>query len=955
MSSVSNYANKNPIRHWLYLILGALIVGLAAGVLYWMVRSPYTGIYHLPGSHRGLNVVAVAPGSPAELAGLQPRDQILKLGDRDVSDLINGVRALWLLKPHHSYQIIYKRGDFVLTRTLIPKPSVFPYSTLIGFIFSVIFLGIGLFVYLKKASEPSARIFYLIMLCECASSVVFNNFQAFWNPAGLVLVFFMNLMNPLMLHFALIFPKQKNIVKKHPSIQILIYIPIVLWFSARIFLFSKSIMIHFFGEIDPAFFQYFMALAKSHLGLYLVYQGSGLACLAHTFFKTDSPETRRQLQWIFYGWTISFPLMVFSNYILFQDMDLFLSGSRPAPLTSFLSSFVLMLAFLLAIFKYRLMDIDRVIYRSLAYFLISGITALLYIILFGFFSWVFELLIGKNTFIIFIISALLVAFIFRPMFIRIEQWIDQVFYRRKYALYNAMEKLTQALITVRNPKEIFQKVFQAITDSIHIHSGLLLLSTQNGNVLQHICMLPETSTIPNISIEPSHPLVRYFLNNPKGLTHYQITSESRFHQDQEVFLDVFQNTNTEIILPLIYKDNLIGMIGLGKKLSGDIYSSNDVGMLTTLAYQTAVAMQNAQAYSQAEHLNLVLEEKVTQTEQQQKEILALQKRLFNENVYLKEEIKQTFDFEEIIGESNPMKKILAMVKKIAPTLSTVLLRGESGTGKELIARAIHYNSPRRDEPFIKVNCSAIPTNLLESELFGHEKGAFTGAVKSKTGKFELAAGGSIFLDEIGDLELNLQSKLLRVLQEKQFERVGGNETLNIDVRIIAATNRNIEKAISNQTFREDLFYRLNVISLTLPTLRERKEDIRELTVYFLNKFSRQMGKPIQNIDPEAMETLKLYDWPGNVRELANVIERSVVLGEGNILKIVDLPKSLTHSADKIVSKGPAGSFPQAVENLEKELINEALEEAHGNKSKAARQLGLKRTTFNNKLKKYEMG
>ncbi len=416
----------------------------------------------------------------------------------------------------------------------------------------------------------------------------------------------------------------------------------------------------------------------------------------------------------------------------------------------------------------------------------------------------------------------------------------------------------------------------------------------------------------------------------------------------------FYETDTEILLPLIYKSVLLGIIGFGKKRSENLYSSEDVLLLTTLAHQTAVAMENARAYSQTEMLNTKLETKVNQIEQQQDEILALQKNLFNENAYLREEIKQNFNFDEIIGRSPSMEEVLSIVEKAAPTLSTVLIRGESGTGKELIARAIHFNSPRRKAPFIKINCAAIPANLLESELFGHEKGAFTGAIKPKIGKFEMAAGGSIFLDEIGDLEPDLQVKLLRVLQEKEFERVGGTRVLKTDVRIIAATNRDIETAIENGAFRNDLYYRLNVISLTLPPLRDRKEDLRELTIHFLQKFTHQIGKPIQNINPDAMEALKSYHFPGNVRELANIIERAVVLGEGGTLSTSDLPQNLmspSRSAPIIKNFGP---LSQDVEHFERQRIIDVLEIAQGNKSEAARILGLKRSTLGSKLKKFNI-
>jgi PAS domain S-box-containing protein len=267
------------------------------------------------------------------------------------------------------------------------------------------------------------------------------------------------------------------------------------------------------------------------------------------------------------------------------------------------------------------------------------------------------------------------------------------------------------------------------------------------------------------------------------------------------------------------------------------------------------------------------------------EIEQLKNRLQEENIYLQQEIKLTHNFEEIIGKSKRIEEVLHAVERVAETNATVLILGESGTGKELIARAIHNISPRHDRPLVKVNCAALPASLIESELFGHERGAFTGALKSKAGRFELANGGTIFLDEIGELPLEMQVKLLRVIQSGEFDRVGGSRTLRTDVRIIAATNRDLEKAVSEKTFRQDLFYRLNVFPILLPPLRERREDVQLLVDYFVRKYAKKIGREINVIPRGVLSTLENYSWPGNIRELENIIERSVILSRGNQLEI----------------------------------------------------------------------
>jgi DNA-binding NtrC family response regulator len=340
--------------------------------------------------------------------------------------------------------------------------------------------------------------------------------------------------------------------------------------------------------------------------------------------------------------------------------------------------------------------------------------------------------------------------------------------------------------------------------------------------------------------------------------------------------------------------------------------------------------------------------------------------LKRENSALKQELSRQFQFKNIVGDSEAISKVFRIIEKIAETDSTVLILGESGTGKELVARAIHYNSHRKDKPLIPVNCGAIPSELLESELFGHEKGAFTSAIRTRVGRFELATGGTIFLDEIGDMSPSLQVKILRVLQEHAFERIGGTRTIKVDIRVIAATNKDLERAVREGRFREDLYYRLNVIPIRVPPLRERPEDLPLLVGHFLQEFSRQGGRQIKSLGPEVMERFRAYPWPGNVRELENVIERIFILSDGEEICLDDLPRRLQDA----LAEGGRGSraprvrpalevhlpqngvsFNTAVSDFEKMLIVEALNRTGWIKNKAAQLLGLNRTTLVEKIKK----
>ena len=331
---------------------------------------------------------------------------------------------------------------------------------------------------------------------------------------------------------------------------------------------------------------------------------------------------------------------------------------------------------------------------------------------------------------------------------------------------------------------------------------------------------------------------------------------------------------------------------------------------------------------------------------------AERQKLIEENIHLREELRERYDFSHIIGNSSPMRRVYEQIAQVARTNTTVLIRGESGTGKELIAHAIHYNSPRSTKPFVKVSCAALPDSLIESELFGYEKGAFTGAVTRKKGRFELAEGGTLFLDEIGDVHQSTQVKLLRVLQEREIDRLGGTEPVKVDVRMIAATNKDLEKAIAAGTFREDLHYRLNVFTIFVPPLRERKSDILLLADHFLEKYAIEHHKDVKRISTPAIDMLMAYHWPGNVRELQNIVERAVLVCDSGVIHGHHLPPTLQTA--EASGTGMHVTLEEAVGAYEKDLIQDALKMSRGNRSKAAKLLGSTERIISYKVRKYHI-
>jgi formate hydrogenlyase transcriptional activator len=376
-------------------------------------------------------------------------------------------------------------------------------------------------------------------------------------------------------------------------------------------------------------------------------------------------------------------------------------------------------------------------------------------------------------------------------------------------------------------------------------------------------------------------------------------------------------------LPLITRQQVLGTLNVGSTRE-NAFKESDIDFLSQVAGQAAIAIENATAFQ---------------------EIAQLKDQLAEEKLYLQDEIRTERNFGEIVGDSAPFRGVLAQVETVAPTDATVLILGETGTGKELVARAIHDLSARKERTFVKLNCAAIPTGLLESELFGHEKGAFTGAIMQKAGRFELANHGTLFLDEIGDIPLELQPKLLRALQEHEFERLGGTRTIKVDVRLVAATNRDLAQMINDRQFRTDLYYRLNVFPISIPPLRERADDIPKLVRYFTQKFARRMNKQVETIAQDTMDALVRYPWPGNVRELENLIERAVILTRGSTLRI-PLTELRTAAAETLTA--------MTLEDAEREHIRRTLEQANGvvgGSNGAAARLGMKRTTLQSKMKK----
>src|SRR6267142_2660222 len=502
-------------------------------------------------------------------------------------------------------------------------------------------------------------------------------------------------------------------------------------------------------------------------------------------------------------------------------------------------------------------------------------------------------------------------------------------------------EINNVLITSREVPDLFSDIVKTLERVIHhdytslalLDSQTVLLKIHDLDFPGHQNLIKQEVTVPR----DTSPSARAIADGQPFLA--RGTEIDRF-QNEVIRALRTAGVQTICCVPLITHGQAFGTLNAASRRN-DAFSPQDVELLQQVAAQIAIAVENALAF---------------------KEIDALKNKLAEEKLYLEEEIRSEFNFEEIVGESPALKRALAQVELAAPAGTTVLLLGETGTGKELFARAIHNLSPRRDRTFVKINCAAIPSGLLESELFGHEKGAFTGAIAQKVGRFELADRGTLFLDEVGDLPLELQPKLLRVLQEQEFERLGGTRTTRVDVRVVAATNSDLSKLVAERAFRSDLYYRLNVFPIQIPALRERPEDIPLLVRYFVQRFSRSLNKEVEYIPADAMDALSNYSWPGNIRELENLLERAVILSPGKELRVpLSELKSATLAAaagaDSSSSFTPSTSLTSSISTLEeaeRQHILRALKQTQwriaGPKG-AAVLLGMKRTTLQARMRK----
>jgi transcriptional regulator with GAF, ATPase, and Fis domain len=859
--------------------------------------------------------------------------------------------------------------------------------SILWFFLKMMLFGVGALVLWKRPADTAAAQFFL--MCVVTLGAYMGGYH--WphiTTAPVLLVGFIVcgvLLPAVSLHFYLVFPRPKQVLQRCPRQTLLAVYGVPMAVLVTLLVLYLRVRWRFqhqapTGQLDDAVGLLLQAIYIS-LGVSAIWHLASVCALVHGYWTVTDTTEKNQVKWILGGTGLSLLPIGYSLYLALWEPDQFGAGAATWPM--FAASVLVTTAFIISITRYRLMELDQIVSTGVVYFFLAG---LVYYALVFLGTLVFnQVIAGPHLSEALRVSttALVLMLVLDVARSRLRRALDRRFSREKYHLDRTLQRLGEAVQQLVDPPTLLQRLLHASADLLGVSGGTVYLCEGERPAGRVVGTFGAGTAA--LELAPDSPLLESLRAGSA------VSARPRPGLPMSPAQQQLKMLAGEVAQPLTHEGRLLAVLLLGPK-DRLPYRQEDLNLLAAFAQITALALAGAAGHQTIELLNHDLQGKVEKIAEQQRRILALQSQLRRATgggwrIAAKGQtgpppgragsaaaLPAVADARPlsaapangIVGSSHIVRQALDMARKVAATDAVVLIRGESGTGKELLAQAVHEASPRAGKPFVKVHCAALSPTLLESELFGHVKGAFTGAISHKTGRFEAAHGGTIFLDEIGDVTLEVQTKLLRVLQEKVIERVGSGEPVKVDVRIVAATHQNLEELIRLGRFREDLFYRLNVFPIVMPPLRARAEDIPELTVFFLEQCARQCKKEVLQMDDDALAVLKTYPWPGNVRQLENVIARAVVLAEGSVIGVRELPGEVTAAAEDLpaaapwpeeealLPPGPLALGREERERRERELILRALQEAGGNKAEAARALGVARSTLVSRLKKYGM-
>ena len=841
--------------------------------------------------------------------------------------------------------------------------------SIVWFFSHLLLFLVGAVVLWKRPTDTAAALFFLLCIVTVGGYMGGYHWLYIATRPELILIFMICavLVPVVSLHFYLIFPRKKGWLEKHPRAGLLaIYGPplvflgtlMALYIWLRVAVQSRRAPVE---EVESLLFL-LRVTASCYLLVASLWYLASVASLVHSFLTVTEPTERKQVQWIMFGALVALFPFSYSLYLALFDPAAFGAGAATWPM--FAASVCLTVAFAISITRYRLMELDQLVSSGVVYFLISFLAGLVYYAVFFIGTLVFQAQPKLSEALTVSTTALILMLVLDVARSRLKKVLDRRFFREKSQLDKTLNRLGQAIQQLVDPLALAKRLLQASSELLGVVRGAVYL--RQGESPQFVLADSFGAIAPQNELPVDCPLIES-LKDGKVVSVRPWPGLALLPPQKQL-----QQLGGEIAQPLAHEGTLLAFLVLGPK--GSAYRQEDLDLLAAFAQITVLALESAEGHRTIEVLNQDLQTKVDKISEQQRRILALQSQLRRQQTLeasSEEEKSPTVAGNGqpeigpggMVGSGPVVRQLLNLVRKVSATDAVVLIRGESGTGKELLARAVHETSARAGKAFVKVHCAALSTGLLESELFGHVKGAFTGAHKDKMGRFELADGGTLFLDEIGDISLETQTKLLRVLQEKKFERVGSSDPMSVDVRIIAATHQDLENLIRQGKFREDLFYRLNVFPITVPPLRDRLEDIAELSMHFMRLSAQRCHKEEVHIEDDVLALLKGYSWPGNVRQLENVVERAVVIADGPTITLAGLPFDLVHELENgeqrpVPSRSPGNGATYHPlldrterDRQERELFQSALAAANGNKAEAARALGLARSTLISRLKK----
>ncbi|QDT53268.1 Transcriptional regulatory protein ZraR [Caulifigura coniformis] len=830
--------------------------------------------------------------------------------------------------------------------------------------------------YWKRPDDQAVKLFFMVSSLALVAYTGGNHWWVLASSPLLTLSFTSAavLFPAVLLHFFLVYPAPDSQRGSSAVIPLVVYpVPVAAMCSAILCMVMARLLSSDWGPgVLQRGLQGYLSSGSSglmeilrtgvfgYIGVAAVYFVVSMARLIRSYVGARNPLERAQVQWILWAGIGSSIAICYTLWLAYFRTDDFAFGAARAPMMA--ASGLFMVAYAVGIARYKLMLVDQVLSRGMWYYVLSvGLTITFGLSIAGVaIAALWREGSGFNDPLpmVFVLTASVLAS--NWLRDRLQRSIDLRFFREKYPLDKALQRINRSITNVLERRVVADNLLTSCCEALRVDRGALYLVEDDRQRFRLSTVIGRFNLPLQFSEDDS--VLQLLMEE---------VAVQRVPSGASPIQDWLRAHSAEFIQGLESEGQLVGVVVLGAKSNGAAYTGEDVTFITAIGRVTGVALHCAKVHADINRLNEDVQQQARHIAEQERRIAFLQAELSHHVTDPQADGDLTeFRREAIKGTSPAIQGVLETVRKVAASEASVLLRGESGTGKELLARAIHENSPRADGPLVSVHCASLSPTLLESELFGHVKGAFTDARDARVGRFQLAEGGTLFLDEIGDISLETQIKLLRVLQERIIEPVGGSQSIPVDVRVVAATHQNLERLIAEGKFREDLYYRLNVVTITLPPLRERREDLFELALHFLRRAGERTGRRVTSIDETAMRRLTEYNWPGNIRELQNIIERAVVLAEGASLTVAELPAEMREPSTPLLGRRSEEAdrprrraltvdvlaAPRRIlvsgSSDEKSMLEDALQRANGNKADAARLLGMPRSTYYSKLKKH---